>query len=125
MLYPWPCFQKRCLAPEKTPLSAPGPRIPRPSQPSAHLVRRTVQACRVATEAASAAAEGIATGSLTLLNSIRQRERELDTFDMEIDSGVTSVITQVTGARSPRSARLHEVHDRARAHRRLTAQLRQ
>jgi phosphate transport system protein len=68
---------------------------PAPEPASAHLVRRTVQACRVATDAASAAAEGIATGSLTLLNSIRQRERELDTFDMEIDSGVTSVITQV------------------------------
>ena len=50
----------------------------------------------MATEAAGAAAEGIATGSLVLLSSIRQRERELDAFDMEIDSGVTSVVTQVS-----------------------------
>jgi phosphate transport system protein len=71
---------------------------PVPEPASAHLVRRTVEACRVATEAAGAAAEGIATGSVPLLNSIRQRERELDTFDMEIDSGVTSVITQVAEA---------------------------
>jgi phosphate transport system protein len=67
-----------------------------PEPASAHLVRRTVEACLVATDAAGAAAEGIATGSISLLNTIRQRERELDTFDMEIDSGVTSVITQVT-----------------------------
>ena len=60
-----------------------------------HIVRRTVEACRLAKEAASAAAEGIATGSSHLLNSLRQRERELDAFDMEIDSAVTSVITEV------------------------------
>jgi phosphate transport system protein len=49
----------------------------------------------MAKEAASAAAEGIATGSNTLLASLRQRERELDTLDMEIDSGVTTAITEV------------------------------
>jgi phosphate transport system protein len=60
-----------------------------------HIVRRTIEACRLAKEAAGAAAEGIATGSSPLLNSLRQRERELDTLDMEIDSAVTSVITEV------------------------------
>ena len=60
-----------------------------------HIVRRTIEACRLAKEAAGAAAEGIATGSSSLLNSLRQRERELDTLDMEIDSAVTSVITEV------------------------------
>jgi phosphate transport system protein len=60
-----------------------------------HIVRRTVEACRLAQEAAAAAAEGIATSSSSLLNSLRQRERELDTLDMEIDSAVTSVITEV------------------------------
>jgi phosphate transport system protein len=72
-----------------------------PEHPHGVLVRRTVQACRVAQEAAAAAAEGIATGSTVLLNSIRQREKELDTLDREIDEGVTSAITQVdaTGAR--------------------------
>src|SRR5579864_2885610 len=65
-------------------------------EPAHHyIVRRTVEACRMAKEAASAAAEGIATGSNTLLGSLRQRERELDTLDMEIDSGVTSAITEV------------------------------
>ena len=57
------------------------------------IVRRTVEACRLAKDAAGAAAEGIATGSSALLNSLRQRERELDTFDMEIDSAVTGIIT--------------------------------
>jgi phosphate transport system protein len=62
------------------------------------IVRRTVEACRLAKEAAGAAAEGIATGSNALLNSLRHRERELDTFDMEIDSAVTGIITQVDPA---------------------------
>src|SRR5271170_1517450 len=60
-----------------------------------HIVRRTVEACRLAKEAAGAAAEGIATGSSPLLNSLRNRERELDTLDMEIDAAVTTAITEV------------------------------
>jgi phosphate transport system protein len=60
-----------------------------------HIVRRTIEACRLAKEAAGAAAEGIATGSSSLLNSLRQRERELDTLDMEIDTAVTTAITEV------------------------------
>jgi phosphate transport system protein len=67
-----------------------------PAEPAhQHIVHRTIEACRVAKEAAGAAAEGIATGSSSLLNSLRQRERELDALDMEIDSAVTSVITEV------------------------------
>jgi phosphate transport system protein len=52
----------------------------------------------MAKEAAAAAAEGIATGSSALLNSVRQRERELDTLDLEIDNGVTTAITKVEPA---------------------------
>src|ERR1700691_653385 len=63
-----------------------------------YIVRRTIEACRLAREAAGAAAEGIATGSTPLLTSLRQRERELDTLDMEIDSAVTSMITEVEPA---------------------------
>ncbi len=69
---------------------------PEPEPSYSHLVRRTIAACGVAREAAGAAAEGIATGSAVLLNSLREREKELDQFDMEIDAGVTSAITQVT-----------------------------
>jgi phosphate transport system protein len=68
---------------------------PDPEPAHQYLVRRTVEACRLAKEAAGAAAEGIATGSAPLLNSLRQRERQLDTIDMEIDSGVTAAITEV------------------------------
>jgi phosphate transport system protein len=68
---------------------------PPPEPAYGYLVRLTVQACQVAKEAAGAAAEGIATGSPALLNSLRQREKELDRLDMEIDSGVTDAITQV------------------------------
>lgn len=71
---------------------------PDPEPAHHYLVRRTVEACNMAKEAAGAAAEGIATGSSTLLNSLRQRERELDTLDMEIDSGVTAAITEVAPA---------------------------
>ena len=69
---------------------------PEPEPAYSHLVRLTVQACHVAKEAAGAAAEGIATGSTALLSSIRQREKELDKIDMEIDDGVTEAITQVS-----------------------------
>jgi len=70
-----------------------------PPEPAHHqIVRRTVEACRLAKEAAGAAAEGIATGSSPLLNSLRQRERELDTLDREIDTAVTTAITEVEPA---------------------------
>jgi len=68
---------------------------PTPEPAHHYIVRRTVEACHMARDAAAAAAEGIATGSAALLNSLRQRERELDTLDMEIDSGVTTAITEV------------------------------
>jgi phosphate transport system protein len=70
-----------------------------PPEPAyGHLVRLTVKACQVAKEAAGAAAEGIATGAPALLNSIRQREKELDKLDMDIDGGVTEAITRVTAS---------------------------
>ena len=76
-------------------------KTPGSGSPHSQLVARTVQACHVAKDAASAAAEGIATGSKALFNSLRDREKELDDMDMEIDAGVTAAITQVseTGAR--------------------------
>lgn len=70
---------------------------PVPEPAYSHLVKRTIEACTVAKDAAAAAAEGIATGSSSLLNTIRDREKELDTLDREIDDGVTLAITQVTG----------------------------
>ena len=75
-------------------------RVENPSPEPAHhqIVRRTVEACRLAKEAAGAAAEGIATGSAPLLNSLRQRERQLDALDMEIDTAVTAAITEVEPA---------------------------
>src|SRR5690242_3927006 len=72
---------------------------PAPQTPThLHLVQRTVEACRMAEEAAGAAAEGIATGSAVLLESLRRREKELDVIDMEIDDGVTEAITQGSGS---------------------------
>jgi len=71
---------------------------PAPEPPYRQLVRMTVLACQLAKESAGAAAEGIATGSSALLNSLRQREKELDKLDMEIDAGVTEAITQVSAS---------------------------
>jgi phosphate transport system protein len=73
---------------------ATGP-VPEPAY--SHLVKRTIEACRLTQEAAGAAAEGIATGSAALLGSLREREKELDNLDQEIDSGVTEAITKVSG----------------------------
>ncbi len=70
-------------------------KTPEPQPSYSHLVKRTIEACRLAKEAAGAAAEGIATGSSPMLNSLREREKELDNLDMEIDAGVTAAITQV------------------------------
>ena len=70
----------------KTP--SPGPSYP-------DLVKRTVEGCELAREAAAIAAEGVATGSMSHLNAIRQCEKDLDAIDMEVDSGVTSTITRV------------------------------
>jgi phosphate transport system protein len=74
-----------------------------PEPAHTYLVRRTVEACAMAKDAAGAAAEGIATGSSVLLNSLRQRERDLDALDMEIDGGVTAAITE--GGVGPAEAR--------------------
>jgi phosphate transport system protein len=70
---------------------------PVPEPAYSHLVKRTIEACAVAKDAAAAAAEGIATGSSPLLNTIREREKQLDLLDREIDDGVTLAITQVSG----------------------------
>jgi phosphate transport system protein len=70
--------------------------VPEPSYTA--LVKRTVEACERAREAASIAAEGIATGSVSRLNAIRQCEKDLDAMDLEIDSGVTAAITRVPEA---------------------------
>ena len=68
------------------------PATPMSESAREYLARRTVEACRVAKDAAATAAEGIATGSAATLNSLRAREAELDVLDMEIDSGVTVAI---------------------------------
>jgi phosphate transport system protein len=67
-----------------------------PEYAYSHLVTRTIEACQVAKDAAATAAEGIATGSSSLLNTLREKEKQLDTLDREIDDGVTLAITQVT-----------------------------
>ena len=67
-------------------------------EPTQDLLELTFEAFRVAHQAASAAAEGLATSSLQVLRSIREREKELDTLDRDIDDLVTSYITRVPEA---------------------------
>ncbi|HTZ97032.1 MAG TPA: PhoU domain-containing protein [Terriglobales bacterium] len=67
-----------------------------PSRSYSHLVTRTIEACQVAQEAAAAAAEGVAIGSSPLLATLRDKEKQLDMLDQEIDEGVTLAITRVT-----------------------------
>jgi phosphate transport system protein len=73
-------------------------KLPTPEPSYTALVKRTVEACELARQAAAIAAEGIATGSISHLNSIRRLEKELDAIDLEVDSGVTSTITRVPEA---------------------------
>lgn len=60
-----------------------------------HLLELTLDAFRVAHRAASATAEGLATSSKELLAEVRDRERELDSLDRDIDDLVTTTITRV------------------------------
>ena len=71
---------------------------PNPEEVCALLQEQTLQACKVAQMAAGIVAECVATGVPSLLEGVRQREKELDALDREIDQGVTSVITKVTEA---------------------------
>jgi phosphate transport system protein len=77
-------------------MSSASLKMPAPDPECLRLVRRTAEACEIARAAAAIAAEGIATGSMTRLNSIRQSERDLDAIDTEIDSGVTSNVSKVS-----------------------------
>jgi phosphate transport system protein len=76
-------------------MSSASAKVPFPESSYSALVKRTVEACELTREAASIAAEGIATGSMSRLNAIRQCEKDLDAMDLEIDSGVTAAITKV------------------------------
>ena len=58
-----------------------------------HILELTQEALRVARTAAGAAAEGIATGSARILRTLRDREKELDSLDRDVDDLVTVTIT--------------------------------
>jgi phosphate transport system protein len=65
-------------------------------EPASHLLELTLDAFRVAHRAAAAAAEGIAISSKSLLNEVREHERELDGLDRDIDDLVTTTITRLS-----------------------------
>ena len=75
-------------------MTSGNPAISSPDAVCAQLKEQTLQACRVARAAAGIVAEGIATGVASVLEGVREREKELDNLDRTIDQGVTSVITQ-------------------------------
>src|SRR5271157_468256 len=82
----------------ETTMSSADLATPNPDAVCAQLREQTLQACRAARIAAGIVAEGIATGVPSLLDGVREREKELDTLDRIIDQGVTSVITKVSEA---------------------------
>jgi phosphate transport system protein len=61
-----------------------------------HILELTQEALRVARSAAGAAAEGIATASGPILRTLREREKELDSLDRDVDDLVTVTITGAT-----------------------------
>ena len=60
---------------DSTPLS--------PEDICTRLHEQTLQACQLARMAAGIVAEGIATGVSSLLDGVRQREKELDVLDRD------------------------------------------
>ena len=63
---------------------------------ASHLVELTFEAFRVARAAATAAAEGIASGNADILRAERDFEKQLDTIDRDVDELVTTTITRVS-----------------------------
>ncbi len=61
---------------------------------SSHLRELTFSAFRIARESSAAVAEGLATTSAATLRVVRDRERELDSLDRDIDDLVTSTIAR-------------------------------
>ena len=59
-------------------MSAANLEMPSPEQVAAHLQKRTLEACQLARKAAGIVAEGIATGVASLLDGVREREKELE-----------------------------------------------
>ena len=76
-------------------MSSPNLDSSSPEEVAARLQERTLEACQLARKAAGIVAEGIATGVASLLDGVREREKELDALDREIDQGVTAIITKV------------------------------
>lgn len=60
------------------------------------LVELTMEACKVARNAASGAIDGLINGSPTALQAVRDCEEKLDDLDRELDQQLADAITQVT-----------------------------
>ena len=70
-------------------------RLETKESPNTHILELTLDALRIAKSAATSAAEGIATASVSILRTLRDRERELDSLDRDVDDLVTATITGV------------------------------
>jgi phosphate uptake regulator len=62
------------------------------------ILDMTARACQAAQQAAANAHASIARSTPEPLDSIKEREEELDTFDREINEGVTETVTHVPAA---------------------------
>lgn len=64
------------------------------------IIEMTQRACRVAREAAGAAAHAITNSSTGVLDGIKSLEEELDGFDRDVNEGVTVSISNTTPQRA-------------------------
>jgi phosphate transport system protein len=64
------------------------------------LVELTMEACKVAKNAASGAIDGLINASPTALQAVRDCEEKLDVLDRELDQQLADAITQVTPAQA-------------------------
>ncbi len=67
---------------------------------TAEIVQETLRACELARSGARAAAEGLASNSVRLLDSIREVEKQLDSADRDVDERVTNAITGLPEAQA-------------------------
>src|SRR5258708_15874113 len=77
-------------------MTSPAVVFPPESSGRPDLVELTMEACKVAKDAATSAMDGLISGSASALQSVRDCEEKLDDLDRELDQQLAGPITQVT-----------------------------
>ncbi len=77
-------------------MNSPAVVFPPESSGRPDLVELTMEACKVAKDAATSAMDGLISGSASALQSVRDCEEKLDDLDRELDQQLAGAISQVT-----------------------------